>query len=104
MHVDTRLFWALNKNTHVHIPMLGAHPVGEVVRPYEHGPGAMRATLVAKGFNLSVIMPSLTFLGSPPTPSSNSMSRACHWLASAGCLRIWPFSRSSFSGTLSAWH
>ena len=48
MYVDTCLFWPLNENAHVYIPLLRAQPRGKVVRPYKHWPGAMRATLVAE--------------------------------------------------------
>jgi hypothetical protein len=48
MHVDTWLFWPLNQNTHVYVSLLGAQPWREVVRPYKHGLGTVRATLVAK--------------------------------------------------------
>ena len=48
MHVDTWLFGPLNQNTHVYVSLLGAQPGREVVRPYKHEPGVVRATLVAK--------------------------------------------------------
>src|SRR3954467_843774 len=48
MHIDTWLFRPRNKNAHVYVPLLCAEPRGDVVRPYKHGPCAMRATLVAK--------------------------------------------------------
>ena len=56
-----------------------------------------------KGLSPSVLIPSLTFLASPPN-SSNSMSNAFHWLASEGCVRILPFSGSSSGFSLSACH
>src|SRR3954451_9231584 len=48
MYVDTRLFRPLNENTHVYVLLLRAQPRGKVVRPFKHGPGATRATLVAE--------------------------------------------------------
>src|SRR4051812_33534209 len=54
-----------------------------------------------KGLSPSVLIPSLTFLASPPN-SSNLMSNAFHWLASEGCVRILPFSGSSSGFSLSA--
>ena len=48
MYVDTWLFRPLNENTHLYVLLLRAQPRGKVVRPYKHGPGAMRATLVAE--------------------------------------------------------
>ena len=48
MYVDTCLFRPLNEKTHVYISLLRAQPRGKVVRPYKHGPGTMRATLVAE--------------------------------------------------------
>src|SRR3954447_22674379 len=48
MYVNTRLFRPLNENKHVYVLLPRAQPRGKVVRPYKHGPGAMRATLVAE--------------------------------------------------------
>ena len=48
MYVDTWLFRPLNENTHVYVPFLRAQPRGKVVRPYKHGPGPVRATLIAE--------------------------------------------------------
>ena len=48
MHVDTWMFRTLNQNTHVYVSLLSAQPGREAVWPYKHGPGAVRATLVAK--------------------------------------------------------
>src|SRR3954466_13997387 len=56
-----------------------------------------------KGLSPSVLIPSLTFLASPPN-SSNSMSNAFHWLASEGCVMIFPFSGSSSGFSLSVCH
>src|SRR3954469_22277614 len=53
-----------------------------------------------KGLSPLVLIPSLTFLASPPN-SSNSMSNAFDWLASEGCVRIFSFSRSSSGFSLS---
>src|SRR3954462_10281842 len=48
MYVDTWVFRPLNENTHVYVLLLRAQPWGKFVRPYKHGLGAMRATLVAE--------------------------------------------------------
>src|SRR4051812_17873519 len=70
---------------------------------YKHGPGDMRATLVAKRIE------SIDAHTQPDVPciapnSSNYMFNAFHWLVFEECVRILPFSGSSSGFSLSVCH